>query len=200
MIKNLTDAFEYVNSKYIFNAENYPIMEELTDEQKMIFSINHGLLHILKSANKINEDAPYEKKGIRKMQWIAQPDEKLDSHALIQKIATLKTIVNVLSLANTVGITKEQISEFKIPTDEEMIMSIPVTNLGAPIVPTFADTIKYLIESLATTLEESDHTNSLDKEFVNDLIKRVVLSLMYWFDDFWVLDFLSQIPNVMKNK
>jgi hypothetical protein len=200
MIKNLTDAFEYVNSRYIFNEENYPVMGRLTDDQKKIFSLNHGLLHILKSVNKINGDVPFEKKGIRKLQWIAQPDEKLGNLALIQKVATLKMIVNILSLANTAGITKEQIAEFKIPTDEEMVSLIPIKQMGVPITPTFTDTIQYLIEGLAVLLEGADHKNSFDEEFANDLIKRVFLATAYWFDDFWVPDFLAQIPNVMKSK
>ncbi len=200
MIKNFTDAFEYVNSKYIFNEENYPVIGNLTDGQKKIFALNHGLLHILKSVNKINDDVPFEKKGIRKMQWMAQPDEKLGSIPLIQKTATLKMIVNILSLANTIGITKEQISEFKIPTDDEMITYVPVKHMGQRIVPTFTDSVQYLIELLAILLEDADHKNVLDEDAAKDVIKRSVLATMYWFDDFWIPGFLAQIPNVMKSK
>ena len=200
MIKNLADAFEYVNSRYVFNEINYPVIGRLTDDQKKIFSINHSLLHILKSANKIKDDVPFEKKGVGKMQWMAQPDEKLGSIPLIQKTASLKMIVNILSLANTIGITKEQIIEFKIPIDDEMISYVPVENMGQRIVPTFTDSVQYLIELLATLLEEADHKNVLDEDAAKDVIKRSVLSIMYWFDDFWVPDFLAQIPSVMKSK
>ncbi len=200
MIKNLTDAFEYVNSRYIFNEENYPVIGSLTDERKKIFSLNHGLLHILKSANKINDEVPFEKKGVRNLQWMAQPDEKLGNIPLIQKTATLKMIVNILSLANTIGIKKEQLSDFKIPIDDEMITYVPVKNMGQRIVPTFTDTIQYFIELMATLLEDADHKGVLDEESARDLIKRAVLATMYWFDDFWVPDFLAQIPNVMKSK
>jgi len=193
------NAFEYVNSKYEFNKENYPVIKNLTEEQALIFSLKHGLLHVLKSVNKI-DDVPFEKISIRNFQWIAQPDEKLGAIPLMQKIATLKILVNIMSLANAIGITKEQVAEFEISTDEELIMLIPVKNIGAPIIPTFIDTIQYLIESLASFLERADHENQLNKKCVADLIKRVFLSIMYWFDDFWVPDFLSQIPNVMKSK
>lgn len=200
MIKNLIDAFEYVNSKYVFNEENYPVIGRLESDQKIIFALKHGLLHILKSVNKINDDVPFEKSGIRKMQWIAQPDEKLGSLALIQKTATLKMIINILSLANTIGITKEQISEFKIPIDDEMITYVPVKNMGQRIVPTFTDSVQYLIELLATILEDADHKNVLDQDSAKDVIKRSLLAIMYWFDDFWASDFLVQIPNIMKSK
>lgn len=200
MIKNFTDAFEYVTSKYIFNAENYPVMGQLIDDQKQTFSLNHGLLHVLKSVNKINGDVPYEKVGIRKLQWIAQPDEKLGPNALTQKIATLKMIVNIISLANAAGITKEQVSEFQMPTDDEMVTLIPMKQMSTPITPTFTDAIGYLIESLAVLLESADHKNQLGKEGARDVIRRVFLATIYWFDDFWVPDFLGQIPNVMKSK
>lgn len=200
MIKNLADAFEYVNSRYVFNEANYPVIGSLTDDQKKIFSINHALLHILKSANKINDDVSFEKKSVGNMQWMAQPDEKLGSIPLIQKTASLKMIVNILSLANTIGITKEQIIEFKIPTDDEMKTYVPVKNMGQRIVPTFTDSVQHLIELLAIILEEADHKNVLDGDSAKDVIKRALLAVMYWFDDFWVPDFLAQIPSVMKSK
>ncbi len=200
MITHFADAFEYVNSKYLFNKENYPVIGSLTSEQVKIFSLNHGLLHVLKSANKINDDVPFQKKDIRKLQWIIQPDEKLGTIPLIQKVGTLKMLVNIMSLAHVAGITTEQVSEFKIPSDEEMTILIPKNQMKLKTTPTFPDTISFLVESLACFLENADHKNQLNNEGVHDLLRAVFLATMYWFDDFWVRDFLNQIPNVMKSK
>ena len=199
MIKNFTDAFEYVNSKYLFTEENYPVIARLTQEQAKIFPLNHGLLHVLKSAHKIKGDAPYEKEGIRQLQWITQSNEKLGANALTQKIGTLKMLVNILSLVHAVGITKEQVAALQIPTDSEMIVLIPIKQMKKAITPTFTDTIEYLIENLATFLEKADHENTMDWTAVADLVNRVFLATIYWFDDFWVPAFLQQIPSVMKS-
>lgn len=48
-INSLSDAFKYVNERYIFNKENYPVIAKLTDDEKTFFALKHTLLHMQKS-------------------------------------------------------------------------------------------------------------------------------------------------------
>ncbi len=199
-ITNFAEAFEYVNSKYVYGHRNYPVMSNLDLANRKTFALKHGLLHILKSVYKMDMDIPFEKKSIRKLQWVAQPDEKLSSNAIESKTALLKIIVNILSISKTAEMTEEEIVNLDMPTEHEMIMMIPIKQMANQIVPTFQDSLQYFIEKMASILEKADHENTIDGVSVHNLVESLFKSMIYWFDDFWVPDFLDQIPNVMKSK
>ncbi len=186
MTKTFPDAFEYVNQRYIFNEENYPVMAKLTEQQQTIFALKHGLLHLLKSVKKVDSHIPYQKKDINRMQYLALPESELYSIARGSKKAYLKIVVNIVSLCNTVGFTKDTLLSFVIPNETSI-------KIG------FNEALDNFIEKLAGVLEKADHTNELSIDEVQELVKILYLSTIYWFDDVWVPDFLNDIDTVMKS-
>jgi hypothetical protein len=200
MIKNFTDAFMYVNQSHAFNWDNYPVMSKLRDMEQQIFTLKHGLLHMQKHVNKIGMDIPAEKKDIRKLQWVAQPDNKLGDRALKSKKALLEMVVSILSITKSAGFDVDTVAKWKKPTDKEMLRIIPMENLGTPIQATFKDVILWYMESMAGQLEEADHENKISLASIEMITKKLYCTMIYWFDDFWVPDFLAQIQKVTKRK
>ena len=200
MITNFLDAFTYVNKRYIFNEDNYPIMLKMGNVECKIFALKHGLLHMIKSANGLREYTPQQKQDIEKLAWLTKSNQNLSPRNLASKNAILKTIVNIVSISNTAGFTVENLSKLKTPTEKELIQAIPITQMKNPREPTFEETISYVIEKLATVLEKADHDNIVDTLYIQGLVKMLWLSMLYWFDADWVPEFLAQIPDVMKSR
>ncbi len=87
MREKLIEVFNYVNSRYIFNAENYPIIAKLTPEERLVFSVQHSLLHMQKSL--------YDFLHIDDQ---AYGDKRL--------VSATKMLVNITKLADVVGMSK----------------------------------------------------------------------------------------------
>ncbi|MCX6756419.1 MAG: hypothetical protein NTX85_03700 [Candidatus Nomurabacteria bacterium] len=205
-IQNFSDAFEYVNSRYIYNAENYPAMKHLTETEAKIFALKHGLLHLLKSVHKIRMKIPFEKQhtSVWERDLFSRPNENMSTSGVEFRQAMLKTIVNILSICNTAEFSKKDCEEYiniKL-SGEDMTLLIPIEQLNKnnPVIPTFVDTVNYFINKLTVILEEADHKNTIDGLDIWDISKNVFMSMNYWFDDSWTPDFLNQIPDVMKSK
>ncbi len=198
-INDFIDAFTYVNEHYVYNVQNYPAMARLnTDKDKLVFALKHGLLHMLKSVNKIDMALPQEKIDIGRIQWLTTPDTELGNLAIASKKALLKMIVNMLSFAHSVGFKEYMFPMIEKPTDEDMIANIAIKQLNTPVVPTLLDTFKYFIEKIAAMLEAFDHTDEINIAKVSELVTGVYKSFLYWFDADWLAEFLEQIPSVMK--
>lgn len=200
MIETLPDAFEYVNQRYIFNAENYPVMAKLTERENTIFALKHGLLHTMKSFDKLGYEVHTSKVDTHHLHYLALPDEELYSLALDFKKANLKMVINVLSMCHIVGITKEKLSSYKVPNEEEM-NTIHGNNDTAV---SFRGHVRYLMEALAGLLESADHSSDSQLEKIVGLaygyVEELYLCTLYWFDDVWVPGFLNEIPTVMKSE
>ena len=199
MIRTFPEAYQYVNERYIYDAKSYPILAKLTPEEQKIFALKHGLLHIIKSFSKIDSDIPYQKGELTRVSYFAEPDDQLLSIARRNKEAYLKIVVNIVSIANIAGL-EEDIPYLDIPSDEEMKQLIPSANPKHPVIATFRDMMEYFIAVLATILEQSDHTNSINDVEIIQITVRLYLATLYWFDAEWAPNFLGQIPNVMKGK
>jgi hypothetical protein len=69
--KAFYDAFHYVNGKYVFNTENYPVIANFSSEKdKEVFAIKHVMLHFQKNISHVlhNENRKViEKEPILKM-------------------------------------------------------------------------------------------------------------------------------------
>ena len=199
MITSFPDAFEYVNQRYIYNEENYPSLGRLTKLEGTIFALKHGFLHILEPLSKLGYQVERSKARISRLQYLAHPDEKLSSHTTEFKKATLKIIINILSMSHIVGRTDGEFLH-EIPSDTKMEILEETT--GGAI--SFQDHVQHFMKVLRPLLEKADHSSETDlikiiataRKHVEDLC----LATIYWFDDFWVPDFLTQIPNVMKSK
>lgn len=198
MIENFPDAFEYVNQRYVFNAENYPVMAKMTEQEKTIFALKHGLLHMLKSVGKLHRPRRYKIfKDPAIVLLFAQPDDGLKTGEIELKKAIVKMAVNILSICNTVGFTKESLASYQVPDEAKMeIINMPIEDVN-PVL--FKDHVQYFIEQMAILLEYADHTNNLNMELASNYVEKLYLCMLYWFDDSKA-GILSDIPTVMKSK
>ncbi len=199
MISDFNATYAYVNERYVFSGENYPDLKTLSPSQALRFKLNHGLLHILKSFKKIG-GMPYEKQKLGELNYLATPNQHLWGGASRTKTALLKMVINIVSLSHSAGFTLEQVSEFKVPTDEEMIELIPIQQMTTPIVPTFLDSVEHFIEEMAGILEAANRTGVLENKYAAELVESLYLSMLYWFDAEWTHDFLGHLPSAMKSK
>jgi hypothetical protein len=197
MKQELLVAFNYVNKHYVFDEKNYPLLGKLTSDEQFIFSLNHGLLHIVKSSYGLNYN-PRSQEETSRFEWMTKDDTELGTIARLEKKNLLKMIVNILSLAHTAGITEENIQNFTTPSDEEMLSFFFVKHLGQPIIPTFGDIVEHLIKNLAIILERADHQHAINYDEVYELSRKTFLGIMYWINTPWSHELLKQIPSVMK--
>lgn len=187
-MENLIDAFGYVNERYVYNPTNYPAMDRLTEIEQKIFALKHGLLHLLKSYNKLPQ-TPANGLNLSihetHFKWIAGPSENLSTKEIESKKAVLKTVVNILSLLNTTGATKEDLA--KVPTELHYWYR------------PFESAVEDLVGELSSILEVADHAGNIDLSRLQCMLKRVYLDLLYWMDHPWLPDLVKQIPEVMKS-
>ena len=100
-VKTLEDLYAFINERYTFTEEHYPAMKGMDEEQKKMFAINHGVLHMMKSIGKIAAECEAYDHG--DFTPVEQRTEL--------PVALAKMLVNVLSLAHTLNITPEQLYE-----------------------------------------------------------------------------------------
>ena len=201
MINNFKTAFEYVNSRYIYNDKNYPAMANMTTEQeKTIFALKHGLLHIFKHRDKLQCGDAWKdlKRNTRHYNLLALPDKQLPFSYIAYKKTLLKTVINILSICNTAGISQHNLSNMKIPSDKQMRKMVSASKNK---IPTLGQCLNRFVEEMAIVLEKADHTNKINLDKVVDLAVDLYICVAYGLrDDTWVPKFLAQIPNVMKSK
>ena len=100
-IKTLEDLDAYINERYTFTEEHYPAMQGMNEQQKKMFALNHGVLHMMKSLGKIAAECESYDHGDKRT--IEQRPELA--------VALAKMIVNVLSMAHTLNIAPQQLYE-----------------------------------------------------------------------------------------
>jgi hypothetical protein len=91
-VGNLQEAIDFIAAKFVFNEASYPLLQKLSPEGKLQFSVNHSLQHMAKSLGKIAthlEDVDHGGKG----------DVKLLEEGLV------KQLINVLRLAELLNIS-----------------------------------------------------------------------------------------------
>lgn len=99
--KNLQELINLIGSKYVFNKENYPKMDDSSPETKMMFAIQHSKNHMDKSIGVIaGVCEEYDHKGNRTHQGITKVEE-----------ATVKMFINILKLAEELGFSAEELFE-----------------------------------------------------------------------------------------
>lgn len=98
--ENILQALRYILSKYEFTTENYPkLKKSITPKDKKIFAINHSLMHMNKATGKIAGELEKNDHG-----------GDIDFSALQE--ATVKMFINVLVLANEIGIDGKRLCKF----------------------------------------------------------------------------------------
>lgn len=126
-IETLSEAFDYVNQRYVFDKQHYPMIEKLTDDEKTFFALKHTLLHMQKNISRIIFD---EKFGRSPMHYSDQDN------------SFVKIIVNIIKASDLVGLPPSEI----INTSESSFS-------GGPI----ADELLFAMEEIAKYCEAFDH-------------------------------------------
>jgi hypothetical protein len=99
--KNLQELMNLIGSKYVFNKENYPKLDDTSPETKQMFALSHSSFHMQKSLGKIAEVCEdYDHKGNRTRQGMTKAEE-----------ATVKIFINTLKLAEELGFSAEELFE-----------------------------------------------------------------------------------------
>ncbi|MBP6911856.1 MAG: hypothetical protein KBB88_01485 [Candidatus Pacebacteria bacterium] len=99
--KKLQELMSLIGSKYVFNKENYPKLDDSSPETKQMFAISHSNFHMQKSLGKIAEVCEeYDHKGNRTHQGITKVEE-----------STVKMFINTLKLAEELGFSAEELFE-----------------------------------------------------------------------------------------
>lgn len=99
--KNLQELMNLIGSKYVFNKENYPKMDDGSSETKQMFIIRHSNFHMQKSLGEIaGVCEAYDHKDGRTHQEITAVEE-----------ATVKLFINTLKLAEELGFSAEELFE-----------------------------------------------------------------------------------------
>lgn len=98
MTTDLVQLMAYVNGKYTFTPEHYPVLQGASAEEVQAFAISHSAHHMSKSLGKISAESEAHDHG-----------GKLDFDAL--QIATAKMFVNTLRLASELGLNATQLAQ-----------------------------------------------------------------------------------------
>lgn len=88
----------FIGERYTFTSEFYPTLEGASEEEQIQFAVNHSALHIMKSVGVIAAEVEAADHG-----------GEMDPEKL--KTATTKMLVNVLKLAEVLGISGEQLAD-----------------------------------------------------------------------------------------
>ncbi len=97
-LSNLQEAIDYIASRFVFDEASYPLLQKLTPEERLQFSINHGLQHMMKQLGRIAthlEDKDHGGAG----------NEDLLKQALV------KEFINILRLSELLHVNAKELLE-----------------------------------------------------------------------------------------
>jgi hypothetical protein len=182
--RTLPEAWKHVNERYIFDSQNYPILgKKLTKRERKVFAVNHNLLHLIKSKGGLRN--AFENTG--ELMTVFDTFDKTD-FTLSLRAALVKTVVNVIKLAETLEMTNEEFAAIQ--------PKLVAVNEGKD----WAFAYELLVASLAKECEAADH----GKEFDEDELKRQLTSFwagfLGWFNSNGVPVPYTLIPDYMKSK
>jgi hypothetical protein len=95
-VSNLQEAIDFIAAKFVFDEASYPLLQKLSPEEKLQFSVNHSLQHMAKSLGKIAthlEDVDHGGKG----------------NMNLLKEGLVKQLINVLRLAELLDISGDDL-------------------------------------------------------------------------------------------
>jgi len=98
---DLSSLMAFIGERYTFDKKHYPGFNQilLSPEQQLAYVVRHSALHMMKSTGKIAAEA-----------------EAADHGGLMNendlKIATTKMLVNVLKLAEELGMSGDDLAEY----------------------------------------------------------------------------------------
>lgn len=144
------EAYEYINSRYVFTAEHYPILAKLTPDEQTWFAVNHGLSHIGKSI-----------RLVRRCETLNQSHNEANYH-----MRRIKLLTNVIKLAESVGISKDEFANLRPDPNEDSVYY------------TLTRIIDTMTEELDTLCEAFDHGKPLNRKGLRRAVEQAWQSLM----------------------
>ncbi|HEX2792735.1 MAG TPA: hypothetical protein VHO23_03415 [Candidatus Paceibacterota bacterium] len=93
---DLSSLMAFIGERYTFTQEHYPDLD-ISSRAKQIFAVRHSALHMMKSTGKIAAEAE-------------SADHGGEMSAENLKTATTKMLVNVLKLAEELGISGDELA------------------------------------------------------------------------------------------
>lgn len=143
-VTSLSEAFEYVNSRYIFNGANYPGFEHKTPDDQLNFAINHNIYHFLKSLSNLTRR--------ENSQW--------DLRDSLYKNNAIKTLINIIKLAEVLGATQESFAAIEpIPFDAYDSQR------------TLGSLVEDFLRDFITQLEAADHSGKHDQSVLRGILE-----------------------------
>ncbi len=104
-MKDLRELMNHIASVWICDEERYPALQGMSSDQRKNFLIKHSLLHISKTSGKIATVCEsFDHSGVM-----------LEDDEASLRIDVVKMFVNVIKLAEEVGLTAEDLQD-KAPT------------------------------------------------------------------------------------
>ncbi len=97
-LSNLQEAIDYIAAQFVFDEASYPILQKLTSEERLQFSVNHSLQHMMKQIGKIAthlEDKDHGGVGNNDM----------------LKQALIKEFINILRLSELLNVNAKELLE-----------------------------------------------------------------------------------------
>ena len=94
---DLASLMSFIGERYTFTEENYPGFDALSVYDRTVFAVRHSAMHMMKSTGKIAAEAEKADHGGE-----MSPEDL--------KTATTKMLVNVLKLAEELGISAEELA------------------------------------------------------------------------------------------
>jgi hypothetical protein len=89
---SVSELMRFIGSRYVFNRDNYPGIEGMSQEEKRAFAVSHSAHHMTKSLGRISAECESWDYGNR------MNEESL-------REATVKMLINTLKLAEELGIS-----------------------------------------------------------------------------------------------
>lgn len=145
-----TEAYEYVNSRYVFTTEEYPIWAKLTPDEQTWFAVKHSLSHIGKRI-----------RHVRKYEQLNQSYSVADYH-----MRRIKLITNVIKLAESVGVSKEEFANLRPDPNEDTEYY------------TLCLIIDIMTEELDTLCEAFDHGKPLNRRGLRRAVEKAWQSII----------------------
>ena len=194
MILNFVQAYAFANTKHAFNEKPTSKIGFGDDDEKAIFSLKHGLFHMLRVSYLFYYPPASEAAGTS-FECMTIPDKELSQELVDYKNAILDIIVNVVSMAKIIGLSEQALAnEIEVPDDEEM--QTIIAGFYGPVPVTLKDGITYFMLCLGTDLEEADHAGKLNVQKVFYNILKTYRILLYWLGDAWTPEFLLQVSKL----
>ena len=183
---NTSEAYTYVNTRYVFNSENYPAMKNLSANEKKVFALKHTLLHMQKNIDPISYS---QQVWEGKVEFVFERGQEQTSVSLKFREALVKMIINYVKLAEILGITNEEFTAIQRNSEYGT-----TTIYGA---------ISNVMNTLALKCEAADHSGIISREDCDYLRDRFSSSwgviLNHFYEEKVPVPY-EFIPDYMKSK